>query len=83
MFEMRNSTDEKLIDEDSSISTITTIIILSILSICGWIFMSYALFNRSEAYRRKPDDQFGNNSSPSVIQDPANEFSLLSNFEMV
>jgi hypothetical protein len=52
-----NSTIE--IDGTSSSSTIITIIILSFLSISGWIFMSYALFSRSEAYRTKPDDQYG------------------------
>ncbi len=53
----RNSTIE--INDNSSFSTIITIIILSFLSISGWIFMSYALFGRSEAYRTKPDDQYG------------------------
>jgi Kef-type K+ transport system membrane component KefB len=52
-----NATNE-LYDTSSS-STIITIAILSFLSIAGWIFMSYALFNRSEAYRTKPDDQHG------------------------
>ena len=52
-----NSTIE--IPDTSSSSTIITIIILSFLSISGWIFMSYALFSRSEAYRTKPDDQHG------------------------
>lgn len=47
---------------DSSSSTIITIIILSVLSVCGWIFMSYALFGRSEAYRTKPDDPHGMSS---------------------
>ena len=54
----------------SSSTTIITIIILSFLSISGWIFMSYALFGRSEAYRTKPDDQYGvsnhtDNSNPN------------------
>jgi hypothetical protein len=53
----RNSTNE--IHDASSSTTIITIIILSLLSIAGWIFMSYALFSRSEAYRTKPDDQYG------------------------
>ncbi len=53
----QNSTIE--IYDTSSFSTIVTIIILSFLSISGWIFMSYALFSRSEAYRTKPDDQYG------------------------
>ena len=52
-----NSTLE--ISDTSGSSTIITIIILSFLSISGWIFMSYALFGRSEAYRTKPDDQYG------------------------
>ncbi|CAF1441423.1 unnamed protein product [Rotaria sp. Silwood1] len=52
-----NSTIE--IHDTSAVSTIITIIILSILSVSGWIFMSYALFGRSEAYHTKPDDQFG------------------------
>lgn len=52
----RDSTAE--FHDTSSTSTIITIIILSLLSICGWIFMSYALFSRSEAYRTKPDDQY-------------------------
>ncbi|CAF2643927.1 unnamed protein product [Rotaria sp. Silwood2] len=52
-----NSTNE--IHDTSSSSTIITIIILSFLSVSGWIFMSYALFGRSEAYRTKPDDQYG------------------------
>ena len=52
-----NSTYE--IEDTSSFGTIITIIILSLLSISGWIFMSYALFGRSEAYRTKPDDQYG------------------------
>ena len=52
-----NSTTE--ISDTSSSSAIITIIILSFLSISGWIFMSYALFGRSEAYRTKPDDQYG------------------------
>jgi hypothetical protein len=55
-----NSTIE--IDDTSSSGIILTIIILSCLSISGWIFMSYALFGRSEAYRSKPDDQTGNYS---------------------
>lgn len=49
-----NSTNET--HDTSSSSIILTIIILSCLSISGWIFMSYALFGRSEAYRSKPDD---------------------------
>jgi hypothetical protein len=48
-----------VIHDTSSFSTILTIIILSFLSISGWIFMSYALFGRSEAYRTKPDDPYG------------------------
>ena len=44
--------------EQSSTGAILTIIILSFLSIFGWIFMSYALFGRSEAYRIKPDDHY-------------------------
>ena len=50
-----NSTIE--LTDSSSVSIILTIIILSCLSISGWIFMSYALFGRSEAYRSKPGDQ--------------------------
>jgi hypothetical protein len=50
-----NSTIE--INDTSSSGIILTIIILSFLSVSGWIFMSYALFGRSEAYRSKPDDQ--------------------------
>jgi len=46
-------------DSASSSSIIITIIILSFLSVSGWIFMSYALFGRSEAYRTKPEDQHG------------------------
>ena len=42
----------------SASSAILTIVILSLLSISGWIFMSYALFSRSEAYRIKPNEQF-------------------------
>lgn len=52
-----NSTIE--IYDTSSSSTILTIVILSLLCVSGWVFMSYALFSRSEAYRRKPDDQYG------------------------
>jgi hypothetical protein len=52
-----NSTFE--IHDTSSSSAILTIVILSFLCLSGWIFMSYALFSRSEAYRRKPDDQYG------------------------
>jgi hypothetical protein len=68
----QNSTIE--INDTSSFSTIVTIIILSFLSISGWIFMSYALFSRSEAYRTKPDDQYGvthhtNNSDNSNTND--------------
>ena len=67
-----NSTIE--IYDASSSSAILTIIILSFLCISGWIFMSYALFSRSEAYRRKPDDQYGvshhvNNSDRSNYND--------------
>jgi hypothetical protein len=67
-----NSTIE--INDTSSLSIILTIIILSCLSISGWIFMSYALFGRSEAYRTKPDDQYGlshhvNNSDGSNAND--------------
>lgn len=47
------------ISDGSSAGTILTIVILSFLSIFGWIFMSYAVFGRSEAYRIKPDDHFG------------------------
>ncbi|CAF1496858.1 unnamed protein product [Adineta ricciae] len=57
IYSQLNSTTQ--IDDRSSTSTIITIIILSFLSISGWIFMSYALFGRSEAYRTKPDDQHG------------------------
>ena len=46
------------VPDGSSTGAIITIIILSFLSIFGWIFMSYALFGRSEAYRIKPDDHF-------------------------
>ncbi|CAF3170582.1 unnamed protein product [Rotaria socialis] len=55
-----NSTVE--IYNSSSLSIIITIVILSFLSISGWIFMSYTLFGRSEAYRAKPDDQFGSSN---------------------
>jgi hypothetical protein len=64
-----NSTIE--INDTSSLSIILTIIILSCLSISGWIFMSYALFGRSEAYRTKPDDQFGI-SNPTNYSDRTN-----------
>jgi hypothetical protein len=64
-----NSTVE--INDTSSSSIILTIIILSCLSISGWIFMSYALFGRSEAYRRKPEDDFGS-SNPADISDRTN-----------
>jgi len=72
VYSYRNSTIE--IHDTSSSSTILTIIILSFLSISGWIFMSYALFGRSEAYRTKPDDQYGlshhvNNSDGSNAND--------------
>lgn len=53
-----NSTIENT--DSSSLSIILTIIILSCLSISGWIFMSYALFGRSEAYRLKSDDHSTN-----------------------
>ena len=56
-YSSQNSTIE--IYDTSTSSTIITIIILSFLSISGWIFMSYALFGRSEAYHTKPDDQHG------------------------
>ncbi len=64
-----NSTVE--INDTSSFSIILTIIILSCLSISGWIFMSYALFGRSEAYRSKPDDQFGS-TNPTNYSDRTN-----------
>ncbi|CAF1001531.1 unnamed protein product [Adineta steineri] len=72
-----NSTNE--IYDTSSSSTIITIIILSCLSISGWIFMSYALFSRSEAYRRKPDDQYGvshyvDNPERSIYSDFITDF---------
>ncbi|CAF0853520.1 unnamed protein product [Rotaria sordida] len=65
-----NSTVE--INKTSSFSIILTIIILSCLSISGWIFMSYALFGRSEAYRAKPEDQFG--SSDPTNRSAGNDF---------
>lgn len=68
-----NSTIE--LDDSSSLSIILTIIILSCLSILGWIFMSYALFGRSEAYRSKPGDQNANFSD----RDTGND--LFSSFE--
>ncbi len=64
-----NSTIE--INDTSSLSIIITIIILSCLSIFGWIFMAYTLFGRSEAYRSKPDDHFGS-SNPTNNSDRAN-----------
>jgi hypothetical protein len=64
-----NSTVE--INDTSSYSIILTIIILSCLSISGWIFMSYALFGRSEAYRSKPEDQF-DSSNPTDYSNRAN-----------
>jgi hypothetical protein len=64
-----NSTIE--INDTASSSIILTIIILSCLSISGWIFMSYALFGRSEAFRRKPDDEFGS-SNPTNNSDRTN-----------
>ena len=56
-----NSTTETS-DSSSSSGIILTIIILSILSISGWIFMSYTLFGRSEAYRTKPEDPFSSST---------------------
>ena len=53
-----NTTGEPSDGSSSVSSTIITIVILSLLSVFGWIFMSYALFGRSEAYRSKPDDHF-------------------------
>ncbi|UJR33238.1 hypothetical protein I4U23_020693 [Adineta vaga] len=57
-----NSTIDTSDTQPSSSGIILTIIILSLLSISGWIFMSYTLFSRSEAYRTKPEDPF---SSPT------------------
>ncbi|UJR13946.1 hypothetical protein I4U23_000949 [Adineta vaga] len=51
--------NRRKIYDGSSSSIIITIVILSFLSISDWIFMSYASFGRSEAYRRKPEDQHG------------------------
>ena len=59
-------------DISSSFGIILTIIILSCLSISGWIFMSYTLFGRSEAYRTKPDDPF--NSIGSSDRTNGNDF---------
>jgi hypothetical protein len=73
-----NSTIE--INDTSSYSTILTIIILSCLSISGWIFMSYALFGRSEAYRSKPDDHFGS-SNPTNNSDRADGNDYFVDFE--
>lgn len=56
------------VPDGSSTGAIITIVILSFLSIFGWIFMSYALFGRSEAYRIKPDEHFG--ISPHVDSCP-------------
>jgi hypothetical protein len=73
-----NSTIE--INDTSSLSIILTIIILSCLSIAGWIFMSYALFGRSEAYRTKPDDQFGS-SNPTDNSDRTNGNDFFMSFD--
>lgn len=63
------------VHETSSSSIIITIIILSCLSISGWIFMSYALFGRSEAYRTKPDDQLGSsNTADNAERGNGNDF---------
>ncbi|CAF0962666.1 unnamed protein product [Adineta steineri] len=59
----------------SSFGIILTIIILSLLSISGWIFMSYTLFGRSEAYRTKPDDPL-NPANNSDRPNDHNEFFL-------
>ena len=68
------------INDTSSSSIILTIIILSCLSISGWIFMSYALFGRSEAYRGKPEDDFGS-SNPTNISDRTNGNDFFVDFE--
>lgn len=68
------------IADASGSSTIITIIILSFLSISGWIFMSYALFGRSEAYRTKPDDQFGTTHHTND-SDNANDSSFLADLD--
>ena len=68
------------IHDTSSWSIIVTIIILSCLSISGWIFMAYALFSRSEAYRTKPEDQF-NSSMRSDNQDRGNTNDFFGDFE--
>jgi hypothetical protein len=68
----KNSTIE--IYDTSSSGTIITIIILSLLSISGWIFMSYALFGRSEAYRTKPDDQYGTRHMNNPDTSNSNDF---------
>jgi hypothetical protein len=73
-----NSTVE--INDTSSFSIILTIIILSCLSISGWIFMSYALFGRSEAYRSKPEDQFGS-TNPTNNSDRANDNDFFVDFD--
>lgn len=75
---MGNTTIE--IHDTSSWSIIVTIIILSCLSISGWIFMSYALFSRSEAYRTKPEDQF-NSSNRSDNSDRGNTNDFFGDFE--
>ncbi|CAF2835022.1 unnamed protein product [Rotaria sp. Silwood2] len=63
------------INDTSSFSIILTIIILSCLSISGWIFMSYALFGRSEAFRAKPEDQFGSsNLTNNSARPTSNDF---------
>ncbi|CAF1010224.1 unnamed protein product [Rotaria sp. Silwood1] len=68
-----NSTVE--INNTSSFSIILTIIILSCLSISGWIFMSYALFSRSAAFHAKPEDQFGSSNPTNNSDRPTgNEF---------
>ncbi|CAF1197631.1 unnamed protein product [Rotaria sordida] len=77
---LKNTTIESIhstieFHDTSSVSTIITIIILSFLSISGWIFMSYALFGRSEAYRTKPDDQYGiSHSTNNLDRSNPNDF---------
>jgi len=66
--------------DTSSSGIILTIIILSCLSISGWIFMSYALFGRSEAYRTKPDDLFGT-LNPTNNSDRTNDNDFFISFD--
>jgi hypothetical protein len=66
----------------SMTSTIITIVILSLLSIFGWIFMSYALFGRSEAYRSKPEDNFAMATS-TTDRNGSNRTDLIADFDSI